>query len=104
MLFRFSVILLLVTVGAGVTCAAICGEDCSKDGEHTDGSHCKECMSTAFTAGDKISSDPLSYPDISMSFVTTLRATQPDIPGRTTGVAAPLSNPTSLIRLRAFRI
>jgi hypothetical protein len=46
-------VLMFVFVGA-VTCAAICGQQGVDAQQHEDGSHCDECVSTAFVSGTKI--------------------------------------------------
>jgi hypothetical protein len=50
--YRVLLTILILAFTAGVTCAAVCGQQSGQ--KHEDGSRCDECVSTAFESGTKI--------------------------------------------------
>jgi len=51
-MYRVLLTILIIAFAAGVTCAAVCGQQSGE--RHEDGSRCDECVSTAFESGTKI--------------------------------------------------
>jgi hypothetical protein len=51
-IYRVLLTILILAFVAGVTCAAVCGQQSGQ--KHEDGSRCDECISTAFECGTKV--------------------------------------------------
>ena len=53
-MYRVLLTILILAFAAGVTCAAVCGQQSGEGKKHEDGSRCDECVSMAFESGTKI--------------------------------------------------
>jgi hypothetical protein len=53
-MYRVLLTILILAFAAGVTCAAVCGQQSGEGQKHEDGSRCDECVSMAFVSGAKI--------------------------------------------------
>ena len=98
------VIFVLLIFGAGVTCAAICGEQFSAGRKHADGTKCDECISTAFVTSEKTADNIVSLGIAcpADSFVILKLVSEAVTEG--VGSTVPPSPHSSIITLRAFRI